>query len=310
MHFAPMSRIGVALVCLFFLASVDASAQLRKKNRIDPAEAQATSEAPVSTQVEQVSFPYDPNLPYYVVVVEPFDYSASGQTSGGGQGAPTGAAGASGQIYTVANDGTIRTTFDTSYAPQIGQGIAKQLMTALGRWPNVALIEPDAIARNGDGTYNIKLQPGEVGPFIVRGTITEFMETAEAEGKQKGFNSRRLGLATGLIGGIAGNRGVAAAGAGVAVAGPEFNKEEMKRTGMVGMDVRIIDGRIARILPGGAFNSAGSFTSIAKGADFNMLGFSTGREQSAASSLGQATRAAMNDAVTKIHQALQRARVE
>jgi hypothetical protein len=39
-----------------------------------------------------------------------------------------------------------------------------------------------------------------------------------------------------------------------------------------------------------------------------MLGFSSGRTASASSSLGQATRAAMNDAVQKIHDAMMNVR--
>jgi curli biogenesis system outer membrane secretion channel CsgG len=149
---------------------------------------------------------------------------------------------------------------------------------------------------------------GEVGPFIIRGAVTEFSETAEMEGSKKGFNSRRLGVGTAIIGGITGNRTAAAVGTGVAVAGPEYQKQEMNRTGMVGMDLRIVDGRVARTVRGGAFDCQGSFTSIATGTDFGMLGFSSGRTASASSSLGQATRAAMNDALVKISDALKTVR--
>lgn len=284
--------------------SMDASAQLRKKKRLDKSEAQATSVAPESAQVETISFPYDPNLPQFVVVVEPFDYSASGQISGGGQAAPVAATGASGESYTVLDNGTIQSSWSSSYGPQIGTGISKQLMTALSGWPNITIIEPDAVKPNGDGTYSCKLQPGEVGPFIVRGTVTEFMETAEAEGRNRGFNSRSVGLATGLIGGITGNRGVAAAGAGVALVGPNYQNERMNRTGMVGMDLRVLDGRIARVAPGGAFQSQGTFTTMSAGANLSVLGVSSGNSEMAASSLGQATRAAMNDALQKMRAAL------
>ena len=304
----PIALALAAVVLAALVFPVDAAAQGRKKkSKIDKSEAQATSTAPVSAQVETISFPFDPNLPKYVVVVEPFDYSASGQMSGGGQAAPVAAGGASGEAYTQMDDGTIRTSWSGSYGPQIGVGISKQLMTALNGWPNVVIVEPDAVKNNGDGTYSCKLQPGEVGPFIIRGTITEFSETAEAEGKSKGVNTRRIGAAAGLVGLITGNRDVAAVGAGVAVVGPEFKNEEMKRTGMVGMDVRVLDGRIARVVPGGAFNSTGTFTTISVGSEFSMLGFSSGGGEMAASSLGQATRAAMNDAFTKTHDSLQNA---
>ena len=299
-------RFAAAFIAcaLTFTFTLDATAQLRKKKRLNKSDAQATSVAPESTQVETVSFPYDPNLPQFVVVVEPFDYSASGQISGGGQAAPVAATGASGESYTVLDNGTIQSSWNASYGPQIGTGISKQLMTALSGWPNVTIIEPDAVKPNGDGTYSCKLQPGEVGPFIIRGTVTEFMETAEAEGRKRGFNSRGLGVATGIIGGITGNRGVAAAGAGVALVGPNYQNERTNRTGMVGMDLRVLDGRIARVAPGGAFQAHGTFTTLSAGANLSVLGVSSGNTEMAASSLGQATRVAMNDALQKARAAL------
>lgn len=294
--------IILAAATALSLITVDAAAQ--RKSRIDKSEAQATSVAPESAQVEKIHLEYNPNLPTFVVVVEPFDYSASGQISGGGQAAPAAAGEAGGETYVQMDDGSIRMTWSGSYGPAIGNGIAKQLGSALGGWANVALVEPDAVKKNDDGTYSCKLQPGEIGPFIIRGTVTEFSETAEAEAKGRGINTRRLGLGAAIIGGITGNRDVAAVGAGVAVVGPEFKNQKMKRTGMVGMDLRVIDGRIARVVPGGAFSSQGTFTTIAAGSNFSMLGFSSGGGEMAASSLGQATRAAMNDALLKTRDAL------
>jgi curli biogenesis system outer membrane secretion channel CsgG len=298
------------LIAVALIVASGADAQIRKKKPlIDKSDAQATSEAPVSAQVEEIALPYNPNLPTFVFLIEPFDYSASGQTSGGGQDAPSGSVAAGGEAnYVMTEDGNLRTTWSSSYGPSIGNGISKQLMTALGRWGNVSIIEPEAVKDNGDGTYSCKMLDGEVGPFIVKGTVTEFSETAEMEGSRKGFNSRGLGVGTAIIGGITGNRTAAAVGTGVAVAGPEYQKEEMNRTGMVGMDLRIVDGRIARAVRGGTFDCQGTFTSISAGTDFGMLGFSSGRSASASSSLGQATRAAMNDAVQKIHDVMQSVR--
>lgn len=279
-----------------------------KKVKLDKTEAQATADTPVAAQVDKLSIPYEPNMPQYVVVVEPFDYSASGEVSGGGQDTPSGGVESNGEVYTQSSDGQIRTTFNASSAPAIGKGISKQLMTALSGWPNITIVEPDAIKKKDDGTYDLKLQPGEVGPFIIRGTVTEFTETAEAEAHNKGFDSRKLGIGVGLVGAITGNRGVAAAGAGVAVLGPQVKKERMKRTGMVGMDVRVLDGRIARATPGGTFDVHGTFTTMSVGGDVSVLGISGGNSEMAASSLGQATRAAMNDALQKTHDSLLNAR--
>lgn len=296
---------AAALAAVLILASGEAAA---KKQKLDKSEAKATSEAPESTQVDKISIPFDPNLPQYVVVVEPFDYSASSETAGGDQGAPSGGVESNGEIYTQSSDGQIKTTFNASSAPAIGKGIARQLQTALSGWGNITIVETDAIKKKDDGTYDIKLQKGEIGPFIIRGTVTEFMETAEAENHGHGFDSRKLGVATGVIGAITGSRTAMGVGAGVAVLGPNVKKERMKRTGMVGMDVRVLDGRIARATPGGTFDVHGSFTTVAVGGDVSVLGISGGNSEMAASSLGQATRAAMNDALQKTHDTLLNAR--
>lgn len=297
--FIPSIVAAVALTVMAGTAQAE-----KKKSKIDKSEAKATSVAPESTQVDKLSIPYDPSLPKYVVVVEPFDYSASGEMSGADSGSPSGGVESSGESYTVLEDGRIQTSWSASAGPAIGKGMSKQLMTALSGWPNVVLVEPDAVKNNGDGTYSCKLMEGEIGPFVIRGTVTEFVETAEMEGKGRGFDSRKLGVATGLIGAITGNRAATATGAGIAIVGPEVKKEKMKRTGMVGMDLRIVDGRSARITPQGTFDCQGSFTTIAAGSDWSVLGISGGGSEMAASSLGQATRAALNDALLKTKESL------
>lgn len=297
--------LALALACML---AADAGAQVRKKKpQIDRESAKASTEVPVSAQVDKVYLEYDPNLPTFVVVVEPFDYSASGQISGGGQGTPIGSDAATGESYIQMQDGSIRTEWSASSGPNIGNGIAKQLQSALSGWANIAIVEPDAVQKVGDGTYTCRLQPGEIGPFIIRGTITEFSETADMEGRNRGFDTRPIGAATGVIGAITGNRAATATGVGVAILGPRFKNEKMKRTGMLAMDVRVIDGRIARVTPGGAFDVRGSFTTVSGATDFGMIGVTAGNQEAAASSLGQATRAAMNDALIKTRDTLARA---
>jgi len=296
------------LAASMVLISFDAGAQVRKKkSQIDRESAKASTEVPVTAQVDKVVLEHDPNLPTFVVMVEPFDYAASGQISGGGQGTPLGSDSASGESYTQLEDGSIRTEWSSTSGSNVGNGIAKQLQTALSGWANVAVVEPDAVQKVGDGTYTCKMQPGEIGPFIIRGTITEFSETADMTGQKRGFDSRKLGVATGIIGAITGNRAATATGAGVAILGPEFKNEKMKRTGMLAMDLRVLDGRIARVTPGGAFDVRGSFTTVSGATDFSMVGVSAGNAESAASSLGQATRAAMNDALIKTRDTLSKA---
>lgn len=88
------------------------------------------------------------------------------------------------------------------------------------------------------------------------------------------------------------------------LSGPDFQNAKMQRTGMVGMDLGLLDGRIARYIGGGAFACQGSFTTVAAAGSVSVMGISSGQGQSAASSLGNATRAALNDALKQVHDAL------
>jgi curli biogenesis system outer membrane secretion channel CsgG len=265
---------------------------------MDRTQAQASTETPVSTQVPIASVPYDPNLPVFVVAVEPFDYSASGTISGGGQAGPaaTGAYGGT-ATTTIGPDGTVSTTWSSGSDPDIGPGLAAQLVTALTRCGNVSVLDYDALTRNADGTYTCKLQEGEVGPFVIKGTVTEFVETADAVEKKRGASLGVAGAIVGITGAVTGNRDVAAVGGGVAAANPTFRNEEARRTGMVGMDLQLVDGATARIVRG--YTAHGSFTTISKTSGASVFGIGGSDSEFAASALGQATRAAMNDALVQ-----------
>lgn len=270
---------------------------------MDKSEAKASTEVPEQSEVEVATLDYDPSLPTFVVAIEPFDYSASGQTSGGGQAAPMGNPSASGSATTtVADDGTITTTWGSSASTDIGVGISKQLITTLSRWGNVSIIDNAALQHNDDGTYTCNLTEGEVGPFIIRGTVTEFTETADASGKSRGGSLGVAGAIAGIAGGIAGSNAVRNVGAGVAAANPTMREEEMKRTGMVGLDLQLLDGRNARIVRG--YTASGTFTSMSKVRGTSLFGIGSTDSEFAASSLGQATRAAMNEALMNTSEAL------
>ena len=269
-------------------------------------EARAQGSAPESAQVVKLSIPFNPSLPKYAVIIEPFQYSASGQQSGGGQAAPVANEIVEGiTVTSMSPDGNeIRTTINTSAGPDIGRGMAAQLRTALSGWPNISILPVEAAKKNSDGTYTCKLQPGEIGPFVITGIVTEFSETAAAARKENGVNTKDIGRVLNGIGWATGHWGTERVGDAVRWSGPEFRNSKMKRTGMVGMDLAVLDGRIARYVGGGTFNCAGSFTTVAVASDMNVLGFSSGQNMEASSSLGNATRAALNDALKKTCDAL------
>ncbi len=277
----------------------------------NPGDAQATAQAPEAAQVEPVTLPYDAALPTFVVAILPFNFGASGVTSGGGvtPSAPSANGSLLGILTGGLQGGGTRTSSSGGAAPPsaVGVGIAAQLRTALAQWQNVSVMDPATLVKQSDGTYTCKLGKGELGPFLISGTVTEFNETAGLNEKKRGGSLGGLGSVLGIAGAFGGSTAAAATGAGIAAANPSYQNQKMKRTGMVGMDLQIENGHTGRLLPGGAFNSSGSFTTVSAVSGLSVFGVGGGNADFAASALGQATRAAMNDALTKTAGVLRRA---
>src|SRR5262249_51793499 len=139
---------------------------------------------------------------------------------------------------------------------------------------------------------------GEVGPFVIRGSVTEFNEVAEATGSSKGGSLGALGAAVAIAGAVVGNTPATATGAGVAVANPTYENTVARRTGSVGMDLKIVNPTGGRIL--GTVVANGTFTSESAANGFSLFGIGKASNAFAASALGQANRAAMNSATTQI----------
>lgn len=242
---------------------------------LDRSQAQADEGAPEVAEIEPISIAYDANYPTYVVAIEPFKYAASGTTSGG----------------------DYREAIGHQSRRDVGPGMSAQLLTALARSGNIQVIEYDSLRKKPDGSYTANLEEGEVGPFIIRGTVTEFNETADASGEEKGMKLGRMGAVMGIAGAVTGNRGLTYGGAGVAAADPTIENKKMRRQGMVGIDMRIVNAGSGRIV--GGLTSKGTFTTMSATAGASVFGIGKSTEEFAASALGQATRAAMNDAVRK-----------
>jgi curli biogenesis system outer membrane secretion channel CsgG len=240
----------------------------------DRGDAQAQTGAPAAADVPIASIPADPAFPTYIVAVEPFDYAASGTVSGRhpAEGA-----------FSHFNQG------------QIGPGISAQFVTALTRGGNIQVVEFDALKKGADNAYSVALESGEVGPFVIKGTVTEFNETADLSGQKKGGSLGIAGAILGIVGAVTDKDALTYTGAGIAAANPSYKNEKMTRKGMVAMDVRIVNGANNRIV--GGFSSSGTFTTVSANSGFSVFGFGKDNEEFAASALGQATRAAMNDAL-------------
>jgi len=244
------------------------------------------------------------------VAVEPFNYAAADIRSGAqteeakvpGRGSRWGWWG---WWFPWGNDPDSASTkhVDVQKNPEaIGPGIAAQLLSALSNDANIQLVDIRSLQKRPDGTYFCKLGPGERGPFIIRGTVTEFTETSDMSTESSGGALGAAGLATGLLGIVTDTDFLTYAGLGVAAANPTLKKSTKKRVGMVGMDIQIINGGNQRII--GAFHSSGSFTTVSAVNGMSVFGIGRSSTDYAASAIGQATRSALNDALVKIDKQL------
>lgn len=262
----------------------------------------ATDQAPESTQVDVIRIPYDPAYPRYIVTVEPLTFDADG--SGGGDAPPV-----PGRHYGWGPWGwgllpegphaEVHNPPPQGASGAVGNAIANQLTTALSNVGNIVVIDYDFYLGNrGNPGKLANRKAGEVGPFLIRGSVTEFNEIAEASGSSTGGSLGTVGAALGIAGAVAGNTPAAITGAAVGLANPTYEKTVARRTGSVAMDLRVVnpsDGRIA-----GSVVANGSFTSESAANGFSLFGFGKASNAFAASALGQANRAAMNSATQQI----------
>jgi len=275
---------------------------------VDKGSVQAKAGAPVSTQVEVVRIPFDSSQPMYVVTVEPLEVGAdgsaggpppdSGQSRGGYYGwGPFGWVGPRGdspapQAYNAPMQGM---------SDRVGKGIAAQLLSALGNVGNIVMIDYEHYLKNQNNPASL-LRAGEVGPFVIKGTVTEFNEVAEANNERKGGSLGWAGTVLGVAGAVSGTPGAGIAGAAISAANPTWENTKARRTGAVGMDLQVVDPTSGRMV--GNIVSHGNFSAETASSGFSVFGVGGGESAFAASALGQATRAALNDTIQQLSQQL------
>jgi len=269
---------------------------------VDKQSVRATQNAPESTQVDVVRIPYNPSLPYYVVTVEPLSFDAGGGGGGSAPPVPGRRYGWGPWGWGILPEGPQARAYNPP--PQgatgnMGSAIAAQLVTALSNCGNIRIIDYDYYLANKSRPANlVKKSQNEVGPFVIRGNVTEFNEIAEATGSSTGGSLGVVGAALGIGGAIAGNTPAAVTGAAVAVANPTFENTKARRTGSVAMDLTVVNPINGRLV--GSVVANGSFTSESAASGFSLFGVGKASNAFAASALGQANRAAMNSATTQI----------
>ena len=285
-------KLCFALAVLPMLAACTAT--------VDKGSVQATQATPVSAQVETVRIPYNASQPMYVVTVEPLEVGAG--SGGGATQAP------SGQNYGWGPWGWgfpgRAPTAPGAYTPEpqglsdrVGKGIAAQLMSALGNTGNIVVIDYEHYRKNESNPAAL-LHPGEVGPFVIKGAVTEFNEVAEADDQRQGGSLGWAGTVLGVAGAISGTPGAGIAGAAVSAANPSWENTKARRTGSVGMDLQVVAPDSGRMV--GNIISHGTFTAESATSGFSVFGVGGGQSAFAQSALGQATRAAINDTVKKL----------
>ena len=260
----------------------------------------ATDQAPEGARVDIVRIPYDPSYPRYVVTVEPFTFDAAGSAGGSGPRVPGRRYGWGPWGWGLLPEGPRAEAYTPppqSATSTIGNGIASQLETALSNVGNVVIIDYEhyLAAQRSPGRL---VRKGEIGPLLIRGTVTEFNEVSEATGSSTGASLGVLGAALGVAGAIAGNTPAAVTGAALAIANPTIEKTVARRTGNVGMDVKVVNPRDGRLAA--SINANGSFTAETAASGFSVFGIGKASNAFAQSALGQANRAAMNSATEQI----------
>lgn len=228
---------------------------------------QAESGRPHSAEVPMVSISYNPDKPRYVFIVQPFE-SSSNVIS-----------------YTQGEAGQV----------PIGDKMAAQLVTALSRVGNFVLYDYKSAAK-------IKLRKGEVGPYLVKATLTEFNENAEAASEDNGFSLGGVGAVMGIAGAVADKPGLMWTGAGLAAANPGIESKSSMKKGMVAFDLQISEKNSGRIIS--SFEASGTFKAQSNVNGYTLFGYGNRKAQFASSALGQALRVAMNDAAQKTYDAV------
>ena len=285
------------ILSIFTLVVLSTSCSVNSGN-ID---VRATAGRPDSAQVgESVELTLDSQVPRVAVLIEPFVYAAANvRSSDSGYQSPSPVSTAGEVIGELENN---MNNFPPSYGQeQIGQGLSAQLTTALSKSGRVSILDRRFLA-SAPQDYSKLTEKDEIGPILIRGTVTEFNEVADTAEKSNGLNVGVVGALVGLLGAIVDNQALVYTGTGITTANPTITSRESLRKGMVAIDLEIVDAKRGRILEG--FQVSGTFTSKSSVDGVSVFGISHGSSDFAASAIGQATRVAINDAVSKVGQVL------
>jgi len=284
------SKIALFLGILGILAC----AEMNTPIQLSAGGAKANAGAPESAQVATISIPTDSSLPNFKVTVEPFQVAAQDIRSGGNTTpmAPNRSFYYS-RGYNMQNvDRPEQNSMSQPLDDRIGTGVASQLLSTLSRVGNISVIDYETYRRDPERFRNI---------YVIKGTITEFAETNEANDQKRSFSSLPGGLVARDIGGAVGSRFLSTLG--LLAMHSDVTKQDTatQRKGSVTIDLQVItEGGV--ILS--SFPCQGTFTTQSATKENSVLGYSVSSSAYQASALGGAQRAALNDAATQIFNTL------
>jgi len=265
-----MRRLVSSMMTIAVLASACGLATM------DGSPGRGTAEGSASTRAGLGRVPKHPSLPYYVVTVEPVTLEADGASSASMPPTPGVRYGWGPSGWGLLSESPRDRAHDAPPAgasEQMATTIANQLVTALGNAGNVRVIDYAYYWQRRDKPVTlVHGRAREVGPFVIRGSVTEFNEIAEATGSS---TANPAGAAT-------------------------------RRIGSVAMDLRIIDPTNGRIVA--TVVARGRVTSESGANGFSLFAFGKPSNAFGTSALGQANRAAMNSAARQVVDRLSRAR--
>jgi len=257
-----------------------------------------TGAAPQSQTVEPVFIPVDPTLPTFYLTVEPaFVVAAQGIVSGGGVISEA-------QQQSTFTSGwfvAARTHSPESISPSappnemLGYGAAAQLVTALTQIGNVAVIDFATYQAEPDRYPEI---------FVIKGTVTEYTETNDFNQKKKGWSTMVPGVIANVVGNVADIPILEEGGRAATMINGGKKKSITTRTGMVGLNLQIVQANTGRII--GAPTCQGTFSTQSATELKHGLGIESSQAEYQASALDQAGQVALNDATNKIWEILKR----
>jgi curli biogenesis system outer membrane secretion channel CsgG len=266
--------------------------------KIDPSSVQATGGSPASASVPEVSVTYRADAPTYVLSVEPFEFTPPAYQSDPRFccGNNTGGVWVGG-VNPQSGNVPLGTRLENG-----GNDLRAKLVSTLTGVGNFSVLDPRGLRLQKDGTYAARLNANEKGPYLVRVTVTEFSERIEEQSNEQSLNTTFLGVVLGIAGAVADVPGLFWPGVGLTAANIDINSSDFLKTGMVAMDVQVVDGKSLRVVS--AFRTSGTFRSRERKSGVGLFGYSQSSSEFAQSVLGQATQLAINDAANRLSKEL------